>query len=130
MENVVSSIEDTNVWIDDVGVFWKDWKHQMNVLTRIFCRLQENGYNINPMQCEWIVQETDWLTPKDLKSGKRKIETILHIDKKCTIKELCMLIGCINYYTSIRPSCADILKTFTIYSGFKKCAPIKWAHVM
>jgi hypothetical protein len=44
--------------------------------------------------------------------------------------ELCMLIGCVNYYCDMWPSCAYILKPFTDQSGLKKKASIKWTDEM
>ncbi len=32
MENVLSDIEDTNIYIDDVGAFSNDWDHHVNLL--------------------------------------------------------------------------------------------------
>ncbi len=59
MENVLSDIEDTNVYIDDVGVFSNDWDHHVNLLATILRRLRENGFIIDPLKCEWAVKETD-----------------------------------------------------------------------
>ena len=44
--------------------------------------------------------------------------------------ELCMFIGCVNYYCDMWPSCAHILKPLTDQSGLKKKAPIKWTDEM
>ena len=40
--------------------------------------------------------------------------------------ELCMFIGCINYYCDMWPSHAHVLKPLTDQSGLKKRTPIKW----
>ncbi len=52
------------------------------------------------------------------------------MDCPCNATELCMVIGCINYYPDMWPSCAHILKLLTDQSGLKKRAPIKWTDVM
>jgi hypothetical protein len=44
--------------------------------------------------------------------------------------ELCMFIGCINYYHDMWLSRAHILKLLTDQSGLKKRAPIKWTDEM
>jgi hypothetical protein len=44
--------------------------------------------------------------------------------------ELCMFIGCVNYYRAMWPSCAHILKTLTDQSGLKQKAPINWTDQM
>jgi hypothetical protein len=40
------------------------------------------------------------------------------------------VIGCINYYRYMLPSCAHILRPFRDQSGLKKKAPIKWTDEM
>jgi hypothetical protein len=49
MENVLSDIEDANVYIDDVVAFSNDWDHHVNLIATILRRLRENGFIINPL---------------------------------------------------------------------------------
>jgi hypothetical protein len=49
MENVLSDIEDADVYIDDVGAFSDDWNHLVNLLATILWQLHENGFTINPL---------------------------------------------------------------------------------
>jgi hypothetical protein len=131
MKNVLSDIKDADVFIDDVGAFSNNWDHHVKLIATILQRLHENGFIINPLKCEWVIKETDWLgywlTSQGLKSWKKKIDAILHMDRPCNTTELCMFIGCINYYLDMwpRPSRAHILKPLTDQSGLKKRAPIK-----
>jgi hypothetical protein len=72
MENVLSDIDDANIYIDDVGAFYSsDWDHQINLLATILRQLHKNGFTNNPLKCEWAIKETDWLgywlTPQGLK---------------------------------------------------------------
>jgi hypothetical protein len=128
MESV--GIDDANVYIDIVGAFSKDWDHHVQLLATILHPLYENGFTINPSECEWAIEETDWLgywlTLQGLKPRKKKIEVILHMDCPRNATELCMFIGCINYYRNMWPSCTHILKPLTDHSGLKKHAPIPW----
>jgi hypothetical protein len=59
-------------------------------------------------------------------------EDRLHSTLDCphNATELCMFIGCINYYRDMWPSHAHILKPLTDQSGLKKRAPIKWTDEM
>jgi hypothetical protein len=134
MENVLSDIKDANIYSDDVGAFSNDWDHHVNLLATILQQLRENGFTINPLKCEWAIKEADWLgywlTPRGLKPSKSKIDAILRMDHPRNTTELCMFIGCINYYHVMWPNCACILKLLTHQSGLKKKAPIKWTDEM
>jgi hypothetical protein len=61
MENILSDIKDTGIFINDVGAFFSDWNHHTNLFATILRQLHEHGFTINPLKCEWAVKETDWL---------------------------------------------------------------------
>jgi hypothetical protein len=52
MENVLSDIEDANVYIDDISAFSSDGAHHVNLLATILRQLHENGFTIDPLKCE------------------------------------------------------------------------------
>ncbi len=52
IENVLSDIEDADVYIDDVCAFSNDWDHHVNLIATILRRLRENGFTINPLKCD------------------------------------------------------------------------------
>jgi hypothetical protein len=134
MENILSDIEDANIYIDDVGAFSNDWDHHVNLIATILRSLHENGFTINLLKCEWAVKETDWLgywlTPQGLKPWKQKIDAIVHMDHPHNAPELRMFIGCTNYYCDMWRSHGHILKPLTDQSGLKNRAPTKWTDEM
>jgi hypothetical protein len=99
------------------------------LLATILWRLRKNGFTINSLKCERAIKETDWLgywlSPQGLKPWKKKIDAILHMDCPHNATELCMFIGCVNYYHDMWPRRAHILKILTDQSGLEKKAPIK-----
>ncbi len=95
----------------------------------ILCWLHKKGFTINPLKCEWAVRETDWLgywlTPQGLYL-KKNINAILHMDQPCNATDLCMFIGCTNYYCDMSPRCRHILKPLTDQSGLTTYFMDKW----
>jgi hypothetical protein len=61
MENVLSDIDNADIYIDDVGAFSNDWDHHIILLATILPQLRENSFTINPLKCEWAVKKIDWL---------------------------------------------------------------------
>ena len=102
MENIFRDVEDAEVYIDGIGAFSNSWEHHVKLLHTILAKLQDNGFTVNPLKCEWAVQETDWLgywlTPRGLKPWRKKIEAILHLDCPRTPKTLRSFIGAVNFY--------------------------------
>jgi hypothetical protein len=59
--DIFPDMQDAKVYIDGIGIFAKSWEHHQKVNVEVLKQLEDNGFTVNPLKCEWAVQETDWL---------------------------------------------------------------------
>ncbi len=52
MDEVLHNINNTNVYLDNIGVFYFNWEHNILLLDKILYSLDANGFIVNPLKCE------------------------------------------------------------------------------
>ena len=128
METVFKDMrDDLEVYIDDIGIFDDDYDEHMRKLRKALSILQDNGFRINPLKCEWAVQETDWLgywfTPHGIKPWRKKVQAILDLKPPTNMTELRSFIGAVNFYRDMWPKRAHKLTPLTSLTGK---GPFQW----
>ena len=92
MEDILRDVEECDTYIDDIGCFDSSWESPLLTHERVLTRLQDNGFTVNPLKCEWGVKETDWLgywhPPIGLKPWREKIDAILRLDRPQSTKDV------------------------------------------
>jgi hypothetical protein len=52
MENIFHAVNDTEVYINNIGGFLPDWEHPITLLCTILTKLQKNGFTVDPLKCD------------------------------------------------------------------------------
>ena len=122
MEKVLKDIsDDLEVYIDDIGIFSKDWNSHIEILDKVCERLEEKGFSVNPLKCEFGVKESDflghWLTPTGVKPLRKKIQGIIDMKEPKDLSQLRSFLGMVTYYRDMWPRRSHVLAPLTDLLG-------------
>ena len=57
MEQTLKNIaDDLEIYIDDIGIFSKSWDNHLIVLDKVCKQLEDKGFSVNPLKCEFGVK--------------------------------------------------------------------------
>ena len=102
MEQILSDLDDVEIYIDDVGCFSMNFPDHIHLLDTILHRLQANGFTINPSKCEWAVQETDWLgywlAHNGLKPWTKKFRALIIMSSPTNLKQVRSFLVAVTFY--------------------------------
>jgi hypothetical protein len=129
MERVLAPIMDEiECYIDDVAAFSDSWEDHCVVLRKLLTLLEDAGFTINPLKCEWGVKETDflgyWLTPAGLKPWAKKVAAIVAMQEPTTLRTLRSFLGMVGYYREMWPKMSHTLAPLTALTG---CKTFSWS---
>ena len=124
MDELFSDLTDVEVYIDDVGIFSKDFESHKRVCNTVLTKLQQNNFTVKPAKCHWFQSQAPWLghviTPSGILPNPEKIKPILQLAFPRTITELRSFIGMVNFYRAFWKRRADIMAPLTALSGRAK----------
>jgi hypothetical protein len=105
----------------EVYIWAQSWEHHQQVVSEVLEHLETNGFTVNPLKCEWAVQETNWLgywmTPTGLKTWKKKIDGILKIQPPENTTQTRSFIGAVLFYHDMFPCRSHLLAPLTNLTG-------------
>ena len=125
MEKVLKDLsDDLEVYINDIGLFSRDWASHIDLLDEVCKRLEDKGFSVNPLKCEFGVKESNflghWLTPTGVKPLRKKIQGILNMKEPSDLGQLRSLLGMVTHYRDMWPRRSHILSPLAELIGAKK----------
>lgn len=121
IDKIFQDFPEVDCYIDDAGIWSNTWEDQCRYVAEVLQRLEDNSFTVNPFECKWAVEETDWLgywlTPAGFKPWRKKIKSILTLKAPTNQTELHSFIGAITFYQDMWPQRSHLLVPLTVLTG-------------
>jgi RNase H-like domain found in reverse transcriptase len=118
-----TTLQEIECYINNIAAFSDDWESLRTLVNKLLTKLQNAGFTVNPLKCEWAVQETNFLgqclTPTRIKPWERKVCRILGMQVPTNIKQIWAVLGMVGYYHNMWPHHSHILAPLTELTGSK-----------
>jgi transposase InsO family protein len=132
IEQCLDGIPDVCAYIDDIAIWSDTWEEHVATLQKVLSRLEEAGFSINPLKCDFGIAEGDflghWLTRDGIKPWQKKVQSVVDLQRPTNASQVRTFVGLINWYRDFWPRRSHLLSPFTqLIRGLKeKKAPVEW----
>ena len=102
METVLLNVKNVLVYIDDLLIHTSTHEEHLQVLEKVFQRLEQNHLKVNLDKCFFGNQEVSYLgftlTPQGIKPGRNKLQAIKDAKPPTNIKMVRSFVGLCNFF--------------------------------
>jgi hypothetical protein len=117
MEEIFHDVDKMDVFVDNVGTFSDDFESHLVSLEQVLKKLEDTGFAVNPLKCEWAVKETDWLghwlTPAGLKPWNKRTKAILQMDASKNVSQVRLFLDVVTCCQDMWPHRLHVLTSLT-----------------
>lgn len=119
------------VYLDDIIIYAKDLPDHSQKITEIFQRLRQYNLKLQPLKCEFLRKEVNYLghqiTDEGVKPDPQKISCVKQFPIPRNVKEVKSFLGLSGYYRRFIRNYGQIAKPLT--SLLKKDVTFRWSDL-
>ena len=128
MNMVVSDLENTKVYVDDIIVFSTSWSHHVRAIRALFSKLRAHGLTVNLVKSDFAKATVQYLGHV-VGQGKvlpvsARIQAILDLPVPQSKKAFLRLLGMCGFYRRFCPNLSTVIAPLTDLVG--KRVVFKW----
>ena len=113
MENILRSIPNVCVRVDDILLAGKTRAEHLKILRDVLQRLKDAGARLKKRKCVFLAPKVVYLGLKTDQNGIRpvpkKVKVIEEMPRASDVKQLQAYLGMVNYYSRFLPNLSAIL---------------------